>query len=366
MSPSLPIVDADGHVDEVHVDWQQRLPKQFAPAAPQLRHEASGSFRLYMEGKPWPKPNGPGLGLGGPFARPHPNRPGMKNPSARLADMDNEGIEVAVLFGAVLAGSIPALEDATFAAALATTRNNWLAEYCSENPARLKAVAVLAQQDLHASLNELIRCRNELGFVGVSLLPNVRGRHLGDPYYFPLYAEAERLNVPICVHMFLGRYGSEATGTMRVDKFFYSHLFGHVFEQMTAVAVLAGEGVCDRFPMLRFVFLESGCGWLPSWLNRLDEHIEVLGAQLPQLRSAPRRLFERGRFYISCEADESELAHVIDVLGDQSVVFASDYSHFDSRFPGAAKPILDNPAITESAKRRILNDNARQLYGFES
>ena len=52
MSPRLPIVDADGHVDEVHVDWQQRLPKKFAAAAPQLRHETDGSFRLYMEGNP--------------------------------------------------------------------------------------------------------------------------------------------------------------------------------------------------------------------------------------------------------------------------------------------------------------------------
>ena len=57
---------------------------------------------------------------------------------------------------------------------------------------------------------------------------------------------------------------------------------------------------------------------------------------------------------------------MIDVIGDQSIVFASDYSHFDSRFPGAAKPILDNPDIMETAKRRILNDNARQLYGFQS
>jgi predicted TIM-barrel fold metal-dependent hydrolase len=182
MSARLPIVDADGHVDEVHVDWQQRLPKKFAAAAPQLRQESSGSFRLYMEGKPWPKPNGPGLGLGGPFGRPHPNRSGMKNPAARLADMDDEGIEVAVLFGAVLAGSIPALEDPAFAAALAVARNDWLAEYCADNRARLKGIAVVAQQDIDASLRELSRCVNELGFVGVSLLPNVRGRHLGDSY----------------------------------------------------------------------------------------------------------------------------------------------------------------------------------------
>ena len=102
--------------------------------------------------------------------------------------------------------------------------------------------------------------------------------------------------------MFLGRYGSDATGTERVDKFFYSHLFGHPFEQMIALSVIIGEGVLDRFPKLRFVFLESGCGWLPYWFERMDEHYEVLGVQLPALKTEPSKLLERGQLYFSCEA----------------------------------------------------------------
>ena len=205
----------------------------------------------------------------------------------------------------------------------------------------------------------------ELGFVGASLFPNVKGRHLGDSFYFPLYEAAEHLNVPICVHMFLGRYGSDATGTERVDKFFYSHLFGHPFEQMIALSVIVGEGVLDRFPKLRFVFLESGCGWIPYWFERMDEHYEVLGVQLPALKTAPSRLLERGQLYFSCEPEEKELAHVIDVIGDDWIVFASDYSHFDSRFPGASEPIVSHAILSEATKRKILNDNARRLYPLD-
>ena len=276
--------------------------------------------------------------------------------------MDSEGIDVAVLFGGGLGGSIPALEDAGLAAALARARNTWVAEYCSANPARLKAVAVLPQQDISASVAELNRTVTELGFVGVSLLPNLRGKHAGDPYFFPIYQEAERLNVPICVHMFLGRYGSEATATTRVDKFFYSHLFGHPFEQMIALAVILGEGLLDRFPKLRFVFLEAGCGWLPYWLDRLNEHQEVLGVQVPALKERPSKLLERRQLFFSCEPDETELAHVVEVIGDDSIVFASDYSHFDSRFPGASKPILDHPKLSDLSKRKILSENSRRLY----
>jgi len=357
-------IDADGHIEEAHINWKERLPSKYHDAAPERRPGADGQSRLFMEGKAWPKPNGPGLGVGGPYSRPHPRRPGMTDPKARLVDMDSEEIDVAVLFGGGLGGSIPVLEDAGFAAALARARNTWVAEYCSENPARLKGVAVLPQQDIEAAVAELNRAVTELGFIGVALLPNVRGRHMGDPYFFPIYHNPERLNVPICVHMFLGRYGSEATGTVRFDKFFYSHLFGHPFEQAIALAVIVGEGLLDRFPKLRFVFLEAGCGWLPYWLDRLDEHQEVLGIQVPALKERPSKLLRRGQLFFSCEADETELAHVVQVIGDDSIVFASDYSHFDSRYPGASKPIVQHPKLSDVSKRKILSENSRRLYPF--
>jgi uncharacterized protein len=364
MSAQFAAVDADGHLEEVHINWKERVSEKYRTMAPEARPASDSHLRLMLEGKPWPKPSGFGLGVGGPYRRPHPRREGMKDPKARLVDMDREEIEVAVLFGGGIGGTIPALEDAAFAAELASARNTWVGEYCSANPARLKGTAVLPQQDIPASVAELRRAVSELGFVGVSLLPNLRGRHMGDPYFFPLYEEAERLNIPICVHMFLGRYGSEATGTMRVDKFFYSHLFGHTFEQMIALAVVLGEGVLDRFPKLRFVFLESGCGWLPYWFYRLDEHYEVLGNQVPQLQTMPSKLLERGQLYFSCEADEPEIPHVIETIGDDWIVFASDYSHFDSRFPGASKPLSENKRLSDSSKRKILRDNARRLYAL--
>jgi predicted TIM-barrel fold metal-dependent hydrolase len=365
MPNSFPTVDADGHLEENHIDWKERLPDKYKSLAPERRPSGNGQLRTIIEGRAWPRPSGLGIGVGGPYSRPHPRRPGMIDPEARLVDMDSEGIDVAVLFGAGLAGTIPALEDAGLAAALATARNSWLAEYCAANPKRIKGTAALAQQDIDASVEELRRSVNKLGFVGASIFPNIKGRHLGDPFFFPLYAEAERLNVPICVHMFLGRYGSDATGTERVDKFFYTHLFGHPFEQMIALSVIIGEGVLDRFPKLRFVFLESGCGWLPYWLHRLDEHYEVLGVQTPELKTEPSKLLERGQLYFSFEADESELAHVIDVVGDDYLVFASDYSHFDSRWPGASAPIVNHEKISDGSKRKILNDNARRLYPLD-
>jgi hypothetical protein len=74
---------------------------------------------------------------------------------------------------------------------------------------------------------------------------------------------------------------------------------------------------------------------------------------------------ERGQLYFSCESEERELAHVLDVIGEDWIVFASDYSHFDSRWPGASEPIVKHATLSDSSKRKILNDNARRLYPLD-
>lgn len=141
MTGSFQVIDADGHVEEAHINWKERLPEKYRAMAPERRPGSDGQIRLFMEGKAWPKPSGLGLGVGGPYSRPHPRRKGM--------------------------------------------------------------------------------------------------------------------------------------------------------------------------------------------------------------------------------TDETELAHVVEVIGDDYIVFASDYSHFDSRFPGASEPIIDNPGLSDLSKRKILNDNARRLYPFD-
>jgi len=87
--------------------------------------------------------------------------------------------------------------------------------------------------------------------------------------------------------------------------------------------------------------------------------------QLPTLKTAPSQLLQRGQLYFSSEPEERELAHVIDIIGDDWIVFASDYSHFDSRFPGASEPIVNHARLSETTKRKILNDNARRLYPLD-
>lgn len=174
---TLRAVDADGHVEEAHVNWSARIAEPYRKIAPEPRPATDSHWRLVMEGKPWPIPSGPGVGIGGPYSRPHPRREGMKDPDARLIDMDNEVSIWPCFSAAELPDRFPLLNPG-FAAAVARARNDWLAEYCAASRSRLEGVAVLPQQDIAGSVDELKRWVSELGFVGVSPFPNLRGRHL--------------------------------------------------------------------------------------------------------------------------------------------------------------------------------------------
>ena len=99
MSTKFSAVDADGHLEEVHINWKTRVSEQYRAMAPEQRIASDSHLRMMLEDKPWPKPSGFGVGVGGPYRKSHPRREGMKNPKARLLDMDSEGIDVAVLYG---------------------------------------------------------------------------------------------------------------------------------------------------------------------------------------------------------------------------------------------------------------------------
>jgi predicted TIM-barrel fold metal-dependent hydrolase len=128
---------------------------------------------------------------------------------------------------------------------------------------------------------------------------------------------------------------------------------------------MIGEGVFDRFPTLRVAFVEGACGWLPFWANRLDEHFEKLRPQWPDCLRKPSEIIQSGQVALTCEPEEAILPYVLDTMGEDTVMYASDYAHWDSEYPESVRLVDKIPGLSEAQKRSLLGRNAVEWFGLK-
>jgi predicted TIM-barrel fold metal-dependent hydrolase len=155
-------------------------------------------------------------------------------------------------------------------------------------------------------------------------------------------------------------------GVERYDTFTEWHTVVHPHEGQHAVLSMIVNGVFERFPELRCAYMEAGCGWLPSWLHRIDEHLELAGAnEFPDLTMNATDYFRRN-CWISTECEDPFVTDVIRWMGDGHIVYETDFPHPDSKYPHATKEFLEllPDQLSDDSKRRILWDNAVDLYRF--
>ena len=323
--------------------------------------------RILIDGWFWTTPPGPGVGhpggyVGGPQTDTYK---GGSDPRARFADMDLEGIDVAILFATVAmgpsSGMLPS-GDVAFETALCRAYNSWVADYASTDPKRLKPVAVLPTRNIPEAVRELTRCVERLGFVGAELPTNSQGRlYPGDPHFYPIYEEAKRLGVPVFIHPHAG-WQINYVGRERFDNFFHGHMIAFPFDQMIAVMSLVTEGVLERFPRLTVGILESGVGWVPYWFERMDEHYAKLSRLVPNLKRPPSDWARSPNLIFSCDPDEETLRSVLNWLGEDRVMYASDYPHLDAKTPDTVKILAGRDDLTDEQKRKVLGANAARVY----
>jgi len=187
-------------------------------------------------------------------------------------------------------------------------------------------------------------------------------KNLDHPDLEPFFAEAERLNVPICVHV--GAGDGTAAGIERFDHPFYTHAMTHPFEQMIAVLCIVVGGILEKFPRLKVAFMEAGAGWVPYWMERLDEHYEYLQPTVPWLKKSPSEYMRGGQLYYSFEPDEGTIGFVANFVGADQLIFASDYNHSDSRFPHTVRSVTGREDIAPAVMAKIMGENAARLYGI--
>jgi predicted TIM-barrel fold metal-dependent hydrolase len=238
--------------------------------------------------------------------------------------------------------------------------NDWAAECCAAAPDRLKFAALVPLGDAVAGAEEAERAVREHGAVGLSFPPNYMGRSLDQTYFDPVYTAAQQLEVPICVHANNGS-GRFCEPIGAHDNWLITHALTMPFGLTHALASVVCGGVLERFPTLRVASLEGGCGWLPFFMDRLDEHWEKLPVLVPWLTQAPSEHIRGGRVILTCEPEE-ELSYPLSRLGDDVIMYACDYAHWNSEFPESARKIAERPGLTDDQKAKTLRENALRFY----
>ena len=239
--------------------------------------------------------------------------------------------------------------------------NDWqIAEWTSKD-SRLKGSIVVANEDGPAAAAEIRKWAGNKNFVQVLLLSrNVEP--LGQRRYWPIYDAAAEAGLPVGIHAF--GFGGNPITASGWPSYYIEEMVGHSQCQQTALASLVLEGVFERHPGLKMVMIEAGFGWAPSLSWRLDKSWQRMRSEVPHVKRPPSEYIRDHIYWTTQPMEDPErrdhLFDVIDWVGWDKLLFATDYPHWDFDEPSRVLP----PGVSDANSRRSISDNARKLYGL--
>jgi uncharacterized protein len=248
-----------------------------------------------------------------------------------------------------------------FSAAIARALNDWLRGEWLDRDERLRASLCVSTLDVDAAVAEIERLGDDPRFVQV-LLPVRSDVPYGNVRYHPLYEAALRHDLAIGLHAW-GRAGS-APGVSGFTATYMEDYLANSQIVQTQLVSLVSEGVFDRFPELRVALIECGFTWLPSLLWRFDKDWKGVWREVPWVRERPseyaRRHFRATTQPAQLPNDPDDRAALVDMVGVEMLMFASDHPH---EHGGSAAALLD--AVDAEAGEAILQSTASAFYRLD-
>ena len=272
----------------------------------------------------------------------------------RLDHMDALGVDVQVLHNTLWITQIADRPETE--AALCGAWNRWMADVHRQGGGRLKWTCVVPTMTLSESIREM-RAARDNGGVGVCLRAHEAGRHLIDPYFYPIYEEAERLDMAVVVHVSNG-------DPWLAERLKSPYDFGSSLSPLRAPTVLScHEYIMSEvpllFPRLRWGFVEVSAQWVPWIVKEARRRGRKSGRKLPDDICAEYRI------YAACETDD-DLPFILKYAGEDNIVIGTDYGHTDISSETDAIGVFRDTVndISEAAKEKILSTNPARLYGL--
>jgi predicted TIM-barrel fold metal-dependent hydrolase len=354
-STRLKVIDCDvHHALKSHKDLHPYLSRRWR------EHMASFGYRHpvpYSGSSPYPKV-APALSRTDSWP-PNGGPPGSDLAFLQEQLLDRYNIEYGLLHLLSPQGMDQRNQD--FGKALCTAINQWQYEHWTQKDSRLKAAIVVPGEDADAAVEEIERWAGDPDFAQVSMVTHTI-EPLGRRRYWPIYEAAARHGLPVGLHT-SGFNGHAPTAGGWPSYYVEEQHVVAISQQALAISLVC-EGVFARFPALKVVMVESGLAWVPSVAWRLDRHWARMKDELPHLPEKPSHYFRNHLWFTTQPADEPErpedLRAVLDWVGWDRVLFATDYPHWDMDNPELAYKLR----MSEAERQMIYNANARAVYGF--
>jgi predicted TIM-barrel fold metal-dependent hydrolase len=380
------VIDADCHVVEPYDLWTSRVSSKWGDDVPRVVFDEKVQQDVWtIRGESYASAVAPAMAG---FDKYPPERPktlaeapiATVDVKERLKLMDEYGIWAEVLYpnvGGFGGGAWMNLKDPDLRLACVSAYNDFLIDYAEPAPDRFIANCSIPFWDLPAALKEVKRAR-ELGHRGIlfsSHPQNYGAPHIADKHWDPLWALAQDMGMPINFHIGSGGVGDFGVGDYEPNGPNINYVIDSSLLFLTnanAVANVICSGVCERFPQLNFVSVESGVGWIPFLLETLDWQWENAG--MPHFKPEamlPSEIFRR-QWYACFWFERGTVASAIEAIGEGHILYETDFPHPTSMAPGPASSSLPprefisevfSDFSTETTKK-ILHDNAAALYNW--
>lgn len=335
----MPTIDADAHVIETDETWSYMTPEERKCLTKAVT--PSGEDLWVIDGRAFVRRRNVGQDT-------TVDAQEMRDLPGRLRHMDALGVDIQVLYPSLFLIPITTRPDTEVA--MYRSYNRWLADIWSRGEGRLRWAAMVPTLVMEEALAEA-RWAKTHGACAIFVRGIEAGRYLNDPYFFPLYEEASRLDLPVCLHAGASHFAMhEVPGAESIHKF--------KVPVFCAFDSLICSEVPARFPRLRFGFIETSAQWVPYVLHQIRRRFAVRG------RPFNEHVVRDYRLYIACETHD-DLPYILRYTGEDNLVLGTDYGHSDPTTElDALRRLREQGTLSPETARKILDDNPRALYGL--
>lgn len=366
------VIDCDSHVLEPADLWQRYLEPEFRDRAIRIERRDGVEHLIIGEQSVL---SGVLAGLGGAHREPSELfaaglgyadgcEKASFDPYARAALLDDWKVDRGVLFPTI--GILPfPTEDLALASAYCRAYNRWQKEFFQSVPDRVVPIALVNWCDVDEAARELKACVRA-GFRGLFVPPEViDGRRPGDAHFDPLWRICEDAGIPGCVHVIV-RFtpGTAAFGSWHATRPgpIFTFGLGATGQMIPAFAAMVSDLLFERFPRLKVVSVEAGCGYAAYLMDRLDEKHARFHKIMP-MPLKPSDYIRRNCYFVA-EPEERSIGAMLDLVGEDRILWGSDYPHVDSSL---AAPEQIRRAVAELSPARqaaVLGENAWRVFGL--